>query len=55
MKLIMNVKRFFNRRQPKYGEAIFFQRNWLTKKVDEAILVQRNIHHVTLGEVKEQQ
>lgn len=55
MKQITNVKRFFNRRQPKYGESIFFQRSWLSKKVDEAILVQRNVQHVELGEVKEQQ
>ena len=48
------IKQLFKRRKPKFGAAIFHQRTWLTKKVDEAILTQRQIKYVDLGPTKEQ-
>jgi len=54
MKLITNVKRFFKRRQPKYGEGIFYQRTWLTREVDDAVYKNQFNHAVALGEEKEQ-
>ena len=58
MKLISNANtmiKLFKRKQPKFGPSIFYQRNWLTKQVDAAILDQRLVQHVELGPVKEQQ
>jgi len=53
--MIAKLKRLFKFGKPKLGPEIFFQRNWLTKQVDDAIYrAQFERHAPSLGEVKEQ-
>jgi len=41
MKLLQKIKSLFTRRKPIYGAAIFKQRSWLEKQVEEE-LYKRN-------------